>query len=44
MLRIIGDIIIIILWAVIWFAIHPFLGFMMTVIPIAGVIYNWKQL
>ena len=43
-MRIAGCIIGIILWAVIWFAIHPLLGFLMTVIPIAGVLYNWKDL
>ena len=44
MFEIIGSIIGIILWAVIWFAIHPFVGFLMTVVPIAAVLYNWKNL
>lgn len=44
MLRIIGGILFLLLWAVIWFAINPVLGFVMTVVPIVGVVYNWKDL
>jgi hypothetical protein len=44
MLRIIGGLFFILLVGIITFSIHPILGFLVVVLPIVGVIYNWKDL
>ena len=43
-MRIIGGLLFIIIVDVIAFLIHPVVGIIWTVLPIAAVIYNWKKL
>jgi ABC-type protease/lipase transport system fused ATPase/permease subunit len=43
MLSIIGNIIFIILYVIVVFLIHPVVGLLATVLPIAGLLYNWNK-